>query len=215
MSIIIGYDVTHANIASAPKTGQAAGYCTGSPSVCWTDADKVAHPGWVQIDQSPSNTPLDETADVLDYENGAATLATLVGWAEAALANFKGATRPLQRTPLIYLSEANLTPVANKLTSAGLANGSIGLFIADWNWTQAVGIAQISTAGGPFPIHAVQIKNAGPYDIDVFSAAWLQNVAHKPAPVATATCQGVTLYTVNAELKSRPVTSADGGITWK
>src|SRR5260370_22686352 len=104
------YDATHANIFHLPH-GQAAGYSTGSGGVPWTRGDWVAHPGAVQIDQSPVNTSLDELADVLDVETGAATVADVPGWAEAAAANFFTGARPGQRHPAIYLNLSNLTPL--------------------------------------------------------------------------------------------------------
>lgn len=173
MSLTLGVDVTHANIKYAPVNKvQMAGYVTGSPDIVWTAADWQLYPNAVRIDQSPANTPLDETADVLDVENGAATLADIVPWTRAALANFAKVTRTGQRLPLIYTSAANVTPVANVLTGAGLTKGDVGLWVASWQGKSAADV-DIMTASGPFPIHAFQLDSATYFDVDLFSTAWL------------------------------------------
>ena len=179
MSIVIAFDCIRANIGSAPD-GLLAGYTTGTPDIRWADSDWAAHPDAVRIDQDPAAS--DGTADVLDVEAGAATLASIPGWAARALASYKAAKRPGQRTPVIYMSQVNVTPVANVLTGAGMADGSVGLFIANWNLTQAQAAAEVLAASGPFPVHGLQFRNAGWFDIDVFSAAWLG--ARSAAPQA-------------------------------
>src|SRR5215471_19346895 len=108
MSVTIGWDATHANLASAPKTGQAAGYRTGSGGVAWTAADAASHPGWVQIAQAVDLvTDEHAMADVLDVEQGAATFGDCAPWARDAMAKFAAGTRPGQRRPAIYCSMAN------------------------------------------------------------------------------------------------------------
>lgn len=180
MSIQVAYDCTHANISRAPA-GLLAGYTTGTPDIRWTDADWKAHPGAVRIDQDPAAS--DDTADVLDVEARAATLADVPGWSRRALASYRSGKRPGQRSPLIYCSQVNVTPVANVLTGAGMTDGSVGLFIANWNLSQAQAAAEVLAASGPFPVHGLQFQNAGNFDIDVFSSAWL-NARSGPAPAA-------------------------------
>lgn len=189
MSIQIAYDCIHANIGRAPK-GLLAGYTTGTdgsrgtPAIRWTADDWKAHPDAVRIDQDPAAS--DDTADVLDVEAGAATLADVPGWSRRALAAYRSGKRPGQRTPLIYCSQSVVTPVANVLTGAGLADGSIGLFIANWNLTQAQAAAEVLAASGPFPVHGIQFRNAGDFDIDVFSTAWLNaRSGQHPRPAET------------------------------
>lgn len=178
MSIQIAYDCTRANIGSAPA-GLLAGYTTGSSDIRWTAADWAAHPGAVRIDQDAGAS--DGTADVLDVEAGAATVSDVPGWSKLALANFRAKKRTGQRTPLIYMSQVNVTPVANALTGAGMADGSVGLFIANWNLAQGEAVAEVLAASGPFPVCGLQFKNAGLFDIDVFSSAWL-NARSGPHP---------------------------------
>lgn len=170
MSIQVAYDCIRANIGRAPA-GLLAGYTTGSSDIRWTAADWDAHPGAVRICQDPAAS--DDTADVLDVEAGAATLAGVVPWSKRALAGYRSGKRPGQRPPLIYCSQVSVTPVANVLTGAGLADGSVGLFIANWNLTQLQAVAEVLAASGPFPVHGLQFRNAGSFDVDVFSSAWL------------------------------------------
>jgi hypothetical protein len=185
MSILIAYDCTRANIGRAPA-GLLAGYTTGSSDIRWTAADWAAHPGAVRIDQDPAAS--DGTADVLDVEQYAATLADVPGWSKQALASYRSGKRPGQRSPVIYCSQASVTPVANVLTGAGLADGSVGLFIANWNLSQVQAVAQVLAAGGPFPVHGLQFRNAGSFDVDVFSFEWLnaRSGAPQPAPAPAA-----------------------------
>jgi hypothetical protein len=171
VSITIAYDAMHANVGKLPKGAQTAGYVTGSGEVMWTAADWAAHPDAVRIDQSPLDTELDEMADVLDFENGAATLASLVPWAQAALRNYRSGARPGQRSPLVYCDGSSVTPVANALT-AGKVTG-VGLFIAKWSDTLTQALEEVVTASGPFPVSGIQFASPGPYDIDVFSSSWL------------------------------------------
>ena len=171
-------DAIGANIAHLPA-GLAAGYTTGSGVVPWTALDWAAHPGAVRICQNPSAS--DETADVLDVEQGAATLSVVARWAEAATANYASGKRPGQRHPAIYMSLGNVTPVVNALVAAGIAEGP-NLWIAHWGITRAQATTVVQLAGGPFPVIGVQYANAGLYDISVFSQAWLDQVSGDPPP---------------------------------
>ena len=175
-------DAIRANIAHLPK-GQAAGYSTGHGIVPWGPADWKAHPGAVRICQDPGAT--DTTADVLDVEAGAATIGVAARWAEAAAANVATGKRPGQRHPAIYMSLSAVTPVVNALIHGGISEG-VGLWVANWNLTDAEAAVLVRHAGGPFPIIGVQYRNAGTYDVSVFSRAWLDATsgsqpAHPPA----------------------------------
>jgi hypothetical protein len=176
------YDATGADAGHLPA-GQVAGYITGSDGVPWTAAQLAAHPGVVRIDQAPVNTPMNERADVADYERGAVTLADLPAWCRAAQQNFKAGTRPGQRTPVIYLSRVDVTPVVNSLIAAGINNG-IGLGVADWNNNQTEATAEVMNGSGPFPIVWRQYANGEFYDTGVVSKTWLDNVSKAPAPHA-------------------------------
>jgi hypothetical protein len=174
-----GFDVTHTFISAAPRSGQAAGYTTGSGGIAWSTQDWAAHPGALHIDQDPGAS--DHTADILDSEAGAVTPGSplIAEWAKKTLANYHAGVRPGQRSPAIYMSEANVAANVNALISGGITSG-IGLFVADWNWTDAEAIARIKAAAGPFPIIGVQYADAGAYDRDEFSTAWLAHISGQP-----------------------------------
>lgn len=178
MNITVAYDCTHSNIGKAPR-GLLAGYTTGSGGVQWTGDDWLAHPGAVRICQDNGLT--DATADVADVETGAGTVAHVGDWAHRALASYRDAVRPGQRSPLVYCNLSTVTPVANALVSAGLANGSIGLFVAEWSVPQSAAVAELLAATGPFPLRGTQIADEGLFDLDLFSSTWLAEVsAHRP-----------------------------------
>jgi hypothetical protein len=184
MTTVLVCDATHDNVARLPH-GMAAGYATGTGThIRWTAADWAAHPGAVRICQNPAAS--DPTADVLDVEQGAATPATAPGWVKRARAAYDAAARPGQRKPAIYASRSRITEVCNALTAGGVTSG-VGLWIADWGKTQAQAEAEVAAAAGPYPVIGVQFRNAGQYDMSVFSQAWLQEVsvtapARPPAP---------------------------------
>jgi hypothetical protein len=169
-------DAIRTNISHLPK-GPAAGYTTGSGPVPWGPADWRAHPGAVRICQDPSAS--DTTADVLDVEAGAATIRVAAPWAEAAATNVASGRRPGQRHPAVYMSLASVTPVVNALAAGGISSG-VSLWVANWNLTSAEATALVQHAGGPFPIVAVQYRNAGLYDVSVFSKPWLSAVSGDP-----------------------------------
>jgi hypothetical protein len=181
MAFILAQDATHENIAHLPAGHQAAGYTTGTPPIQWTAADWEAHPGAVRIDQSPVLTAIDETSDVLDVENGAATPAECATWYKAALANFEKTARAGQRRPALYVNQSNVTPVANALIAGGVPSGP-KLWIANWNDTTAEAIAAIAAASGPFPVIGIQYASGQFTDFDVFSETWLNDVSRVPTP---------------------------------
>ncbi len=172
------YDAVRVNIAQLPP-GYAAGYSTGTGTVPWTAADWAAHPGAVRIDQDPAAS--DPTADILDVEAGAATFADCPGWYKRALADYRSAARPGQRAPAIYASLSNLPAVANALISGGVTSGP-ALWVAAWSLLEPAAAWLVAGGGGPFPVIGVQYRNAGAYDVSVFSAAWLAAVSGAPPP---------------------------------
>jgi hypothetical protein len=206
-----GHDVTHLFLSHLPHDGLIrALYLTGSPDIVATPQDIAANPGCLLIDQSPVNTALDETADYLDFENGAATLADLAPWTVAAWAAWHAVKRPGQRTPAIYASRSNITEIVNRLIADGVKD-NVGLVVADWNNNEVAAALEVSNASGPFPIVGRQYQNAGLWDNDVFSVPWLANVSRRVvAPVyGELTTGGPTKYF------GREVVSIDGGLSWK
>lgn len=191
VAIIDGADATAANYASLPRDlAIVAGYTTGSDGIPWTEAMWAGHPDALRIDQSPANTVMDETADILDYERGAATLADLAPWGLAAQSAWARAARPGQRHPAIYASQSNLTPVCNALAAAKVTG--IRLIVANWSDTKDAAVAMLQASSGPYPVAGVQYEDAGAYDLDVFLASWVNTrsapakPAAKPAPKPAA-----------------------------
>lgn len=180
VTLVTVYDATHDNIGHLPP-GQHAGYTTGTGGVAWTPEDWKAHPYAIRICQDTGAS--DRTADMLDVESGAATVDDVPGWAQDAHANRVKGVRPGQRWPGVYASLSKITPVANALVAAKITF-AVYLWIADWSETTAQVDAQLADAGGPFPVVGVQYANRGAYDVSLFSAAWLSNVAGAPKPVS-------------------------------
>ena len=181
---VVCYDAIRGNIPSLPQGApQYAGYSTGLGEVPWTEADFAGHATalgpCLRIDQDPAAS--DPTADILDVEDGAATIPDCPWWAKRALADFKSARRPGQRSPAIYCSASNVSAVVNSLISGGITSG-IGLFVANWSLTEAQALADVLAAAGPFPITGIQFTDDGPYDTSVFSTAWLADQSGKPKP---------------------------------
>lgn len=183
MSVTVAYDATHQNIAHLPA-GQACGYTTGTPDIQWTTQDWAAHPRAVRICQDANAS--DATADILDVERGAATNTESPGWVKRAIVNFKLVTRRGQRWPGIYTSASNVTPLVNALIAGGITSG-IGLWVANWNLSEAQAVADVLAASGPFPIIGIQFTDKPVlYDISVFSSTWLMEGSAMPIHPITA-----------------------------
>lgn len=177
MTVVYGADATGSNYSHLPKGLLYAGYTTGSMGIAWSPAQFAAHSDAIRICQDPGATDL--TADVLDVESGAATLPDCAPWARAALANFRKAARPGQRSPAIYTSQSNVTNVVNALIAGGVTSG-IGLWVASWgSMTGAQAAAKLASSGGPFPVIGYQYADAGLYDLDVWLTSWTGNVSKK------------------------------------
>ena len=185
VAVVDGADATGSNFSALPSgLGVVAGYCTGTDGVLWDSAMWAAHPDAIRIDQSPADTAADETADALDFESGAATLADLAPWVLAAKSAFARVTRPGQREPAVYASQDSLTPVCNALAAAHVTG--VGLWVADWNDTPDAAVAALQASSGPYPVVGVQYANAGRYDRDVFLASWVNTRSAKAQPAAPA-----------------------------
>lgn len=179
--ITAGWDATHANLPAAPD-GQGAGYTTGTPDVRWTAADWKAHDEAVRICQDASGT--DSTADVIDDEPGADTDSGSVGWFRRALDEYHRKTRPGQRYPCFYRDESGLPALQAAVELAHL-DQPVPLHLADYNLTLDQARALIGTRRGPFIIVAVQFRDNGKYDSDVWLSSWLSDTAAKlPEPPA-------------------------------
>lgn len=174
ISIVPAFDAIRVNISHLPH-GQHCGYTTGGGDIEWTPAQFEADPDAVRICQDAAAT--DGTADVLDVERGAATLADIPGWVHRAHMSYAAVARPGQREPAIYTSASNVTAVANVLKEAGLTS-KVFLWMADWNLSDAQANADVEHASGVFPICGVQWASGTEYDTDAFSRSWLLNRSH-------------------------------------
>ena len=215
MTNVQGYDATHAGLPAVPGGAQVAGYSTGTDGsngtvpILWDAADAAAHPGWIQIDQSPDLTALDEQADVLDIESGAATNTECAQWYTAALANYQSAARPGQRWPAIYTSLSNVTALVNQLIADGVTSGP-RLWVAHWGISLAQAEGILSSSGGPFPIIGVQYQNGADYDYDVWLSGWLDAVSGQVTSNVLPPFMSATPWlTVNFGWDSSPTASAD------
>jgi hypothetical protein len=180
MDFTIVYDCIGSNVGSfeLPPNVLMAGYCTGSGPVPWTDAQFEQHPGAIHIDQSPVDTPADETADMIDVEPQAGTIADVPAWVHGAWTSYRTGRRPGQRTPTVYAFESELTAIANTLNAAGITSG-VNIFLS--KPMSAQDAKQIlENAGGPFPIVGVQYEFNNTHDISLVSTGWLNNVSHNP-----------------------------------
>jgi len=180
MSITFVRDATHLNINSIPAGMLAALYTTGSADIKATPADFQRHPDAIHICQDFGS---DDTADILDVEDFAATPNDAALWVPRARHSFITNKRPGQRWPGIYASLSRITAVANAMVNANL--GNVPLWIANWGMLQAAAIDQIVRGMQPFPPIAFQIRNDVTTDFSVFSTEWLNKrsgaiVAIKP-----------------------------------
>lgn len=188
--VVAGFDCIGANEPNFPRSAQMAGYDTGSGSVPWTAKQFAAHPGAVHIDQDPAAR--DPLADALDVESGAATFADCPVWSRKAQRDYETIARPGQRTPAIYESASNVTPVVNALIGGGVTSG-VGLWVANWNLTETEAIDEVLNASGPFPIIGAQYASGNLGDFDVWSRKWLENVSG--APIAHNPVKGLQVVT--------------------
>jgi len=198
MAVVAGHDAIHANVPHLPR-GQTAGYTTGSPEIKWTPGDWKLHPSAVRICQDNGT---DHTADVLDVERGAATNGDATAWLPKAQDAYKTAARPGQRRPAIYTSAANVTALVDALNTHGIRSGA-GLWVANWNLSDAQASDDVQTAAGPFPIVAVQYASGPFYDSDVFSSGWLSDTAQS-GPHQHQTAAGDTVASLAASRGMQP-----------
>jgi hypothetical protein len=202
MTNVISFDSIGANLGSCPS-GQRAGYATGGDGIGWTSAQFAANPGVVVIDQDPAAS--DKTADVLDVESGAATVADVPGWYKDALSNYNANVRPGQRKPVIYCSGSNVTPVANALSAAGISN--VGIWLANPGIPLASAESTVDGASGPYPIIGVQYEWPGlglpsdaTYDVSVYNSSWLDTQSGVAGSTVSLGSSGPAVTTLQTDL---------------
>jgi hypothetical protein len=135
-------DATHDNIGNIPvSTPKVAGYITGTPSVKWTEQDWDCFPaaGKLRIDQSPSLASYaGNAASVADIEPGAGTISAYV---EACHYRLR-----IGRLLWFYCDQATVGQVSAALQQASLPLGKCGVWLANWNLSQAEADAVLGTA---------------------------------------------------------------------
>jgi len=180
VAITTGIDVTSTHFSILRLGVQGAGYTTGSADIRWTPEMWAQFPDAVRIDQDAGAS--DHTADVLDVETGAATVAECAAWKTRAQAAFEAGTRPGQREPAIYCSASMITPVVNALVAGGVTG--CPLWVAHFGIGMNSAMSMLNASAGPYPIIGVQYADNGSYDSDVWLTSWLQkrSAAGPPKP---------------------------------
>lgn len=172
---IVAQDATGTNEPTIPGNILACGYDTGSDGIAWTAEQFAArtspYPA-IHIDQDPSAS--DTTADILDVESGAATIAEIPGWIIAARASYNAHVRPGQRWPGIYCDSSNLTLAVDALTAAKITD--VPFWIAE-DETLSTAIAQIQSATGSYPRIGVQYASGTTVDYDIFNLSWVTTIS--------------------------------------
>lgn len=174
------FDAITSNEPTLPPDFQVAGYTTGH-GIAWTTAQFAKHtkphPA-VRIDQDPNAS--DPTADILDVENGAATVADIPVWLTLARASFKAGTRPGQRWPAIYCSLNTLDSAIHELNTHGFTDCP---FAIPELTNRGDAINKVSSATGPFPRIWQQFKFGNTFDSGIMSVSWLTNVSNTVSTV--------------------------------
>jgi hypothetical protein len=194
------------------NVARVGAYVTGTGDVPWSTLEKnrFTSKQLVTIDQLPAD-PGDTNAMVCDCEYGAATIKDAVDWCKARIA--------MKKRPTVYIQASNLTSLVNALVAANIKSADI--WLANWNLNLVQATDMVVKSGGPFPIVAVQwaspssnpntivpgtgmtLKTAN-IDLSVAVANWPE----LPTPIQYG-------YLVENWPLVIPVTSADGGTTWK
>lgn len=190
--------------ASMPRIG---GYVTGSDNILWPKAQFARFGGKPMARINQSANPQANVGNVLDVENGAATIAEAAKWAKATPG------------PSIYINQSQVDELTAALKAAGIVTCS--LWLADWNLSQDEAVAKLKTRINGYPIQAVQFASpssnpgtvlpgtsltlkAANVDLSVAVPGWLV----PPAPPVTAPAPLPPAEIVIT------FTSRDGGKTW-
>jgi len=185
------WDTTHDHLPITTDT-QMAGYTTGGKGIRWTAADWKAHAGAVRICQDAGAS--DATADVLDVESGAASIADVPGWVARAREAFDSAARPGQRTPCVYLSAAEVPELVTYMRQHA-PDTDVSLWVAHWGVGRIHAEAQLLVSRAPFRTVAFQYARGDVYDLSVAASDWLEDVSApdrvKPAPAAAPTMEAI------------------------
>jgi hypothetical protein len=145
-------DTIHVDVDNIPaSTPKVAGYVTGSAEVKWTrqDWDRFPHAGKVRIDQSPQlSAYATGDADIADIESGAGTPGAYATACKQRLAS--------NRLLWCYCDQDTVSRVSGALVAVRIPLSKCGLWLANWNLSQAEADALIGTALSGIRIVAVQ-----------------------------------------------------------
>jgi hypothetical protein len=203
-------DATHASVGNIPLTApKVAGYVTGSEGVAWTAADWARFPraSRISIDQDAGSPAFSKgTAEVLDVETGAATIADAV---TGVIARHKAG-----RYSTIYIDTSNLDALKKALTDAGsaIAMNRVGFWIANWNLDQEEAAAQLgneivaiqwasplSNPGTKVPGSSMTLAQAN-VDLSETLESWYAVPAPDPPWQATALKEARAILVTSQEL---------------
>jgi hypothetical protein len=194
------------NASSIPPTGMqlVAGYANGQISE-WSPA------GWDRFADDIPRVIIDVNgtalyADVLDVENGDATVETAVNWVKKKL------VVPHDFLPIIYCNRSTLTPLFNAMQAAGYRiMHHFLIWIGTLDGTKSVpdmtGVVavQYQTVTGPGINYDESI---------VYDDAWKPTTPPPaPAPAAPPRLEGVVVQLPSGI--THAATSTDGGKTWQ
>lgn len=169
-----GYDITSAEWYNRPAGTNLlpAFYSTGSAGIKMTAVMDAAYPHALHIDQANGQ---DDTADFADCEPGCYAVGEVPARIEAMRGSYRARRRFEQRWPGVYVSRGSVTDVVNTLVNAGLT--LVPLIVAEWDGDRTRAIEEVAGGSGPYPVVGRQYANMGAYDMNVWSASWIQNVA--------------------------------------
>ncbi len=189
-----------------------AGYVSGADhSYWWTAGDWARWPeaAHVRIDTDASAAL---NSDVLDVENGDATVADAVSWVR---------TRQSAKGwwSFVYCNASTLPALQAAMKAAGLTK--VGYWMADWSLTEAEAAAKLT--GDIVAVQYASPSTGAPagHDVSVSNKTWMPLPgATPPAPPAPPAppivpVQRGILVTGTTTLSSKAVTSTDDGKTWQ
>lgn len=214
--VTFGADATWENIGHLPAGWQHATYSTqiGNAGIAAPESWLDANPLVLRYTQLPSGN--DPKASVIDVEANAATVEDVPGWLNEARANWRAAATPGQRWPAVYVNGANIHQVAN-ICVAAHTTMPVPLVLANWSIGQAQAITDVLSESGPFPLVGVQFADTGDgglFDLDIYSSAWLANVARKAVAQPPAIITDGILVSHAMGWTGHRMKSEDHGVMW-